>query len=188
MNYKKQQSCRVLTALLTILLCLSLLVSCAEAPSGSDLGDGGTGGINGGNSAPNAAPEYSNKGDESFMPDGDGDTFRENDFLSVADKPVSTFSSDVDTASYAYFRKLVSGGMPFERIRDAYGANIRTEEMLNYFSYRYTAPKEGEPFGVYTEIAPCPWNEENALLMMNLTAEIAEPKEGGNNLVFLIDV
>ena len=109
-------------------------------------------------------------------------TFESNRFLSVLTSPLSTFAADADTSSYALFRRKVLSG---DRVTPD---SIRTEEMLNYFRYNYPQPKEGEPFGVATEIAPCPWNEKTMLLLIGLQAE--EVKKGdrpGHNLVFLID-
>ena len=86
-------------------------------------------------------------------------TFENNRFLSVATAPLSTFAADADTSSYALFRRKVLGG---ERVAPD---SIRIEEMLNYFHYDYMLPKDGEPFGVTTEIGPCPWNEKTRLLL-----------------------
>ena len=109
-------------------------------------------------------------------------TFESNRFLSVQTSPLSTFAADVDTSSYALFRRKVLSG---ERIP---ANSIRIEEMLNYFHYDYAQPKAGEPFGVTTEIAPCPWNESTKLLLIGLqAAEIRKDERPGHNLVFLID-
>ena len=109
-------------------------------------------------------------------------TFESNRFLSVQTSPLSTFAADVDTSSYALFRRKVLSG---ERISPD---SIRIEEILNYFSYSYPQPKEGEPFGVATEIAPCPWNEKTKLLLIGLQAEeVKADNRPGHNLVFLID-
>ncbi len=109
-------------------------------------------------------------------------TFESNRFLSVLTSPLSTFAADVDTSSYALFRRKVLSG---ERIP---ADSIRIEEMLNYFHYDYVQPKENEPFGVTTEIAPCPWNENTKLLLIGLqAAEIRKDERPGHNLVFLID-
>ncbi len=99
----------------------------------------------------------------------------------------STFSADVDTASYTYFRKLASSGYYDWNALRRSGSQFRTEEFINYFRYDVNTPKEGELFGAYTEIAPCPWNKRSMLLRITLEAEKAE-KSAGNNLVFLIDV
>ena len=109
-------------------------------------------------------------------------TFESNRFLSVKTAPLSTFAADADTSSYALFRRKVLSGEPISP------DSIRIEEMLNYFRYGYTGPKDGEPFGVTTEIAPCPWNGKTKLLLIGLQA--AEPEKENrpaHNLVFLID-
>ena len=109
-------------------------------------------------------------------------TFRSNMFLSTLTSPLSTFAADVDTSSYALFRRKVLNG---ERIP---ADSIRIEEMMNYFHYNYTQPKNGDPFGVTTEIGPCPWNEKTKLLLIGLqAAEIKHDNRPGHNLVFLID-
>lgn len=109
-------------------------------------------------------------------------TFESNRFLSVRTSPLSTFAADVDTSSYALFRRKVLLG---ERVS---ADSIRIEEMLNYFRYDYAQPKNGEPFGVTTEIGPCPWNEKTKLLLIGLqAAEVERENRPGHNLVFLID-
>ena len=109
-------------------------------------------------------------------------TFESNRFLSVLTSPLSTFAADVDTSSYALFRRKVLSG---ERVAPD---SIRIEEMLNYFRFSYPQPKEGEPFGVATEIAPCPWNEKTKLMLIGLQAEeVKKDDRPGHNLVFLID-
>ena len=109
-------------------------------------------------------------------------TFESNRFLSVLTSPLSTFAADVDTSSYALFRRKVLNG---ERVAPD---SIRIEEMLNYFHYDYAQPKDGEPFGVTTEIAPCPWNDKTMLLLVGLQAAEVKPDDRpGHNLVFLID-
>ena len=110
----------------------------------------------------------------------------ENPFVSTATNNISTFSADVDTASYAYFRKLVLSGYSYEDLANS-GTAFRTEEFINYFKYSAPKPAENELFGVLSEITPCPWNEESYLLRLTLQAEQAV-NTGSNNLVFLIDV
>ena len=108
--------------------------------------------------------------------------FESNRFLSVQTSPLSTFAADVDTSSYALFRRKVLSG---ERVSPD---SIRIEEMLNYFHYDYAKPQNGEPFGVTVEIAPCPWNEKTKLMLIGLQAEeIQTDNRPGHNLVFLID-
>ncbi|MGN0345703.1 MAG: von Willebrand factor type A domain-containing protein [Lachnospiraceae bacterium] len=114
-------------------------------------------------------------------------TIIENGFCDVYTSPLSTFSADVDTASYSNLRRMIlSYGYAPEDIPS--GA-IRTEEMLNYFSYDYDGPKGDEPFGVNAMISDCPWNEDAKLLMLGLQTEAIDFSDAGDsNLVFLIDV
>ncbi len=111
----------------------------------------------------------------------------ENQFIQVSEHAVSTFSADVDTASYTYFRKLCTLGYSLSELTATAGSSIRTEEMINYFSYEGNSPKDGDLFGVKTVIADCPWNPEAKLLTLTLNTEKAVSKQK-NNLVFLIDV
>ncbi len=113
-------------------------------------------------------------------------TVEENPFMSVALSPLSTFSADVDTASYANLRRMIQSGYTVDDIPS--GA-VRTEEMLNYFTYDYDGPKKNEPFGVTATISECPWNENAELLVLGLqTEEIDFADAPDSNLVFLIDV
>ncbi len=107
----------------------------------------------------------------------------ENPFLAVNQYPLSTFSIDVDTASYANVRRmLTSGQLPPK------GA-VRIEELLNYFSYDYPQPDGDVPFSANIEIAGCPWKPEHRLARIGLKGkEIANDKRPVSNLVFLIDV
>lgn len=110
----------------------------------------------------------------------------ENGFASVATSPLSTFSADVDTASYANVRRFADYGYSIDEIPSG---SVRTEEMINYFSYSYDGPKKGEPFGINAEIADCPWNEDNKLIMLGLQTEAIDFSEApDSNIVFLIDV
>lgn len=106
----------------------------------------------------------------------------DNPFLPVKDAPLSTFSIDVDTASYANVRRfLTQGQVP---PADA----VRIEELLNYFTYDYPAPKGDEPFSVNMETAPCPWQEDHLLLRVGLKGkEVHKAERPASNLVFLID-
>ncbi|NIR29566.1 MAG: VWA domain-containing protein [Gammaproteobacteria bacterium] len=102
----------------------------------------------------------------------------------VAEHPVSTFSIDVDTGSYANVRRFLSQGrLP---LRDA----VRVEEMINYFRYDYPAPREGtRPFNLVTEIAPTPWNARTHLLHIGIKGyELTNEALPPANLVFLVDI
>lgn len=111
----------------------------------------------------------------------------ENPFVKTSENAVSTFSADVDTASYALFRRLVKNKYTLDELISTAGAGIRTEELVNYFKYDYKKPGENELFGVSCKLTPCPWNEESSLLMLGLQTETPE-KKLDNNLVFLIDI
>ena len=114
------------------------------------------------------------------------DAVKESGFASVVKSPLSTFGADVDTASYANIRRMINYGYSPDDIPE--GA-VRTEEMVNYFSYSYNGPKDGEPFGVNAMISTCPWNEENLLLHLGLQTEAVDFSQAGDsNIVFLIDV
>lgn len=116
----------------------------------------------------------------------DGQKFVENPYIKTADEATSTFSADIDTASYAYFRKLVNEGCGFNELK-GFAAGFRTEEMVNYFTYNYENPTDGEVFSVRADIVDCPWNPAASLLRLGLKARDVAPASG-NNLVFLIDV
>ncbi len=134
------------------------------------------------------APNYSlNENADIIAGAEDENKIKENPFVSVSENPVSTFSADVDTGSYAYIRKLINQGYSLKELQTYFGGYARTEEMVNYFSYSYSLPAENELFGTNVQIAPCPWNPENRLMILGLSTVKAAP-ETENNLVFLIDV
>jgi Ca-activated chloride channel family protein len=107
-----------------------------------------------------------------------------NKTLLVADQPVSTFSADVDTASYAFVRRLLSAGQVPPP--DA----VRVEEMVNYFPYKYAAPKSrSQPFAVTTEVMPSPWTVGNQLVHIAVRGfDIPATERPNANVVLLIDV
>ena len=106
----------------------------------------------------------------------------ENPFKLVANNPLSTFSSDVDTASYAIVRKVIeSGRLPSPDM-------VRIEELLNSFSYNYQAPKGDEPISINLELAPALWNPAHKIARIGLQAKAIDwDKRKPFNLVFLID-
>lgn len=114
------------------------------------------------------------------------DSIRETGLQSVHNQPLSTFSVDVDTASYSNLRRMIEDGYSLQEIPS--GA-VRTEELLNYFTYDYNLPEGDEPFGVTTVLGDCPWNENAKLLQIGLkTEEIDFSEAPDSNLVFLLDV
>lgn len=103
----------------------------------------------------------------------------ENGWKNAAISPLSTFSADVDTASYANIRRLINDGDKIPA--DA----VRIEEMLNYFDYGYAKPKNSA-FGIATELTDCPWNSGSQLLRIGVQGKDLE-KTPASNLVFLVD-
>mgnify|MGYP001791312275 CR=1 FL=1 len=110
-------------------------------------------------------------------------TIRENPFLASALNPLSTFSIDVDAASYGNIRRFINQGeMP---PKDA----VRIEEMVNYFNYDYPQPTGNAPFSINPELVECPWNPQHHLLKIGLQGKkIPTENLPPSNLVFLIDV
>jgi Ca-activated chloride channel family protein len=111
------------------------------------------------------------------------DKIDEHRFRRVADDPLSTFSIDVDTASYSNVRRFLNAGtLP---PADA----VRVEELINYFRYSYGNAEKDVPFAVTTEVAACPWNPKHRLALVGLQARRLEPgRTPPRNLVFLLDV
>ncbi|MEO7725595.1 MAG: von Willebrand factor type A domain-containing protein [Chthoniobacterales bacterium] len=106
-----------------------------------------------------------------------------NPFLAALENPLSTFSIDVDTASYSNIRRFIeNGSLP---PKDA----VRIEEMINYFAYDYPPPNDGAPFSVNLDAASCPWSPAHRLVRIGLKGrEMPNEKRPASNLVFLLDV
>lgn len=110
-------------------------------------------------------------------------TFSENTFRSASENPLSTFSIDVDAASYSNIRRFINLGQ--KPPSDA----VRIEEMINYFEYDYPSPGNEHPFNIITEIATSPWNKKHKLVQIALQGKrIPVESLPPSNLVFLIDV
>jgi len=107
----------------------------------------------------------------------------ENAFHRIDLKPLSTFSVDVDVASYANVRRMLNeGSLP---PKDA----VRIEELVNYFSFDYPQPQDEKPFSVHTEYTECPWEPKHQLLKVGIQGkDIVQEDVPRHNLVFLIDV
>ncbi|RQO31845.1 VWA domain-containing protein [Taibaiella sp. KBW10] len=109
--------------------------------------------------------------------------FEENKFENPMNNPLSTFSIDVDRASYANVRRFITEGNSVPK--DA----VRVEEMINYFEYHYPQPQAGTPFSINTEYSIAPWNRTHQLLKIGLQGRtIPTDNIPASNLVFLIDV
>ncbi len=111
------------------------------------------------------------------------DYWQENQFESVKNEPLSTFSIDVDKAAYSNIRRMINNGQQVDKNA------VRIEEMINYFKYDYPQPKNNDPFSINTEYGANPWNPKHQLLKIGLQGmTLDESKLPASNLVFLIDV
>lgn len=127
-------------------------------------------------------PETTQPGHEGFNTES-YDNIVENPFFLTRQNPLSTFSIDVDTASYSNMRRFLTQNMLPPK------DSIRIEEIVNYFPYDYAPPKDDVPFAAHVEIANCPWNMEYRLARIALKGrEIAREQRPLSNLVFLLDV
>lgn len=107
----------------------------------------------------------------------------ENAFKPTSEDPLSTFSIDVDGASYSYVRGMINRNtLPNPNA-------VRLEEFINYFPYEYAEPTGEHPFSIHTEFTACPWNSKHQLLKIGIKGESMEKAQlPKNNLVFLLDV
>ncbi|MCF6295753.1 MAG: von Willebrand factor type A domain-containing protein [Flavobacteriaceae bacterium] len=120
---------------------------------------------------------YRLENDESYA------QIHENSFEQVKFSPLSTFSIDVDKASYSNVRRMINNGqkIPFDA--------VKIEEMINYFDYNYPQPKDEHPFSINTEVVQTPWNKDTKLVKIGLQGKTYENEElPSSNLIFLIDV
>ncbi|MBN2829612.1 MAG: von Willebrand factor type A domain-containing protein [Candidatus Cloacimonetes bacterium] len=133
-------------------------------------------GITRGGVAYNEYNQNINQGTSEFNP------IKQNEFYRAENEPLSTFSIDVDTGSYSVVRKMLnSNRLPPKDI-------IRTEELINYFDYKYPQPKDEHPFAIYTELGTCPWNNKRLLAHIGLQGKTMDMDDApASNLVFLLD-
>ncbi len=125
----------------------------------------------------NNPPVYLNPSTEEY------DKIRENGFRPVKNEPLSTFSIDVDRASYSNMRRYLNAGQKVPS--DA----VKIEEMINYFDYDYEQPTGDNPYSIITTYADCPWNSDNKLLHVALQGKrINSDDLPPSNVVFLLDV
>lgn len=177
---------RNLTTALSLMMAAAMLASCG---SGSDGSESRKSSIYNNTATDNY--RYNNdataetaKGSTNIAGDYNTEEYNhltENGYKLVSDEPLSTFSTDVDTASYTNVRRMINDG--WEVDPDA----VRTEEFINYFKYDYEKPTEGA-VSINTELSDCPWNSEAKLMLVGLQAREAKVNDVPTNLVFLIDV
>ena len=195
----KMNSMKKLAALMAVITSVSTLTACGAAST--DEADSYTRGQNNVqyNSTEAAAGEcapadYNEAAADECAPADNAD-FEQNDeeynyisengYTAVSSAPLSTFSADVDTASYTNVRRMIDNGS------DVPPDAVRIEEFINYFDYDYADPADGEPFAVHTELSDCPWNDETELLMVGINTkgfDAVLDERPAMNLVFLIDV
>ena len=122
-----------------------------------------------------------------IMPGGEGgkfDAFKDNPFVKASEQPVSTFSVDADGASYGIMRNYLSSGY-----WDLSPSSVRIEEFLNYFTFDYPSPSDGNAIAINAEVGPCPWNASHHLLRLGIKGkELKESEVPQANYVFLVDV
>ena len=149
-----------------------------------DTADTGNTGNTGDSAVSDESGEVSDDGsDQSEQPDNIGELV-ENQFVETAVEDTSTFSIDVDTASYSLVRNYI---MSYNQMPPA--DSVRIEELVNYFDYEYPQPEEGTPFSVTMEMARSPWREDAQLVMFGLKGKEIDPESvPASNLVFLLDV
>lgn len=127
--------------------------------------------------------EISKQKTMSVSSDESYDAFVENPFEFTQNQPLSTFSVDVDNASYSNIRRMINSGRTVNKNA------VRIEEMVNYFKYDYPQPGNGEPFSINTEYGNAPWNPKHKLLKIGIQGKnIPMDKLPASNIVFLIDV
>lgn len=124
-----------------------------------------------------AQPMLADENTESYA------SINENQFMDARQNPLSTFSIDVDKASYSNVRRfLTMNQLPPKEA-------VRIEEMINYFKYAYAQPTGDDPFSIQTELSSCPWNTEHKLVHIGIQGKSIDYKQlKPSNLVFLVDV
>ncbi|MDD2361439.1 MAG: von Willebrand factor type A domain-containing protein [Oscillospiraceae bacterium] len=146
-----------------------------------------------GNTNINMAKPTQNKGlatpgktpDRPMPPQEEG--FSENPFIKTKDNAISTFSIDVDTASYVNFRSYISQ-MTLKEFQQS-GYTIRIEEAINYFDYDYVKPSGDVPVAVTTSVGNCSWNKNAKLASITVAGrDLTAAEKRGSNIVFLIDI
>ena len=172
MKSSSKNTQRIAAILLTVCAC-ALLFGCSAAPRNE-----GSYNIYPGESGKAYADnKYAYKGENVYDApaeeeptlDDKENKSEENPFVKTSEEPTSTFSADVDTASYALFRSLVNSGYGWNDLKNGY-YTLRTEEMVNYFDYDCPSPADGKLFGMKATLSKSPYGETH-LLKLTLATE-----------------
>ena len=192
----KENTKRIFAMAAAIMMTVTMFASCGDGSGGTFGGAkneyAATNDAKGGERAENITADAETNGGDEFgyyteeaIPEINTEEYNhyaENSFLSVAEHPLSTFSTDVDTASFTNVRRMI------ENRQDIFADAVRTEEFINYFKYDYPQPDNDDKIGITTELSDCPWNEESKLMLVGLQAKDIDVQDIDSNIVFLIDV
>ncbi len=192
----KENTKRIFAMAAAIMMTVTMFASCGSASDGTFGGAkneyAATNDAKGAERAENITADAETNGGDEFgyyteeaIPEINTEEYNhyaENSFLSVAEHPLSTFSTDVDTASFTNVRRMI------ENRQDIFADAVRTEEFINYFKYDYPQPDNDDKIGITTELSDCPWNEESKLMLVGLQAKDIDVQDIDSNIVFLIDV
>ena len=191
----KENTKRIFAMAAAIMMTVTMFASCGSASDGTYKAENDTNitnnDVKGGESPENiTADAETNGGEFNFyteeaIPEINTEEYNhyaENSFQSVAEHPLSTFSTDVDTASFTNVRRMI------ENRQDIFADAVRTEEFINYFKYDYPQPDNDDKIGITTELSDCPWNDESKLMLVGLQAKDIDVQDIDSNIVFLIDV
>lgn len=190
----KENTKKITAMVLSLIMAIGMMTGCGggkDAPvmkSGTTRNDAVA--DNGGDTRPSADNEaiqseekgYYNEDVDIDINTEEYNYYAENQFLSVAEHPLSTFSTDVDTASFTNVRRML------ENRQNIDPNAVRTEEFINYFNYEYEYPTGDDKIAINTELSDCPWNSEAKLMQIGLQAKDIDVQDIDSNIVFLIDV
>lgn len=191
----KENTKRIFAMAAAIMMTVTMFASCGSASDGTYKAENDTNitnnDVKGGKNPENITADAETDGGEfnyyteEAIPEINTEEYNhyaENSFQSVAEHPLSTFSTDVDTASFTNVRRMI------ENRQDIFADAVRTEEFINYFKYDYPQPDNDDKIGITTELSDCPWNEESKLMLVGLQAKDIDVQDIDSNIVFLIDV
>ncbi|MBO5558782.1 von Willebrand factor type A domain-containing protein [Ruminococcus sp.] len=191
----KENTKRIFAMAAAIMMTVTMFASCGSASDGTYKAENDTNitnnDVKGGKKPENITADAETDGGEfnyyteEAIPEINTEEYNhyaENSFQSVAEHPLSTFSTDVDTASFTNVRRMI------ENRQDIFADAVRTEEFINYFKYDYPQPDNDDKIGITTELSDCPWNDESKLMLVGLQAKDIDVQDIDSNIVFLIDV